>query len=125
MEMEKKMKHRHFLFICAIFLVMLNLNSALALEFASEGNERYELQINNLSCEIKDYELNLDLWHFSVAGSYTMMLNNSGDTDISIRWKNDDTQGEVAIPAKTVKKYSVNFRLNLLSMDFSYEYKEI
>jgi len=109
----------------AIALV-LNLNSALALELANAENERYTIQINDFGCEITDYDVHLDLWHLTVAGSYTVTLNNSGDTEISIRWNDgDDTQKEMIIPAKTVKKYSINFSFHLLSRDFSYEYEEI
>jgi type 1 fimbria pilin len=120
------------LFIFAILFVLpLNLYPASASTFASTEDEKYAIQINNLSCEITDYDIHLDLWHFSVAGSYTVTLNNSGDTDVSIRWNDgdDDTttpkENEMVIPAKTAKKYSVNFSFHLLSRDFSYEYKGI
>ena len=123
-----KKKYWQFLFIFAmtiLFVFPLNLYPTSALIFASEGNERYTIQISNLSCEITDYEVNLDLWHLSVAGSYTVMLNNFGDTDVSIRWNDDGAQGEMITPANTVKKYSINFSFHLLSRDFSYEYEEI
>ena len=125
--MTMKKKYRQFLFVLAIallFVFSLNFYPASASMFSIE-NEKYAMQVNNLSCEITDYELHLDLWHLSVAGGYTVMLNNSGDT-ISIRWTDDSSEGgEIIIPSKTVKKYNINFRFNLVSKDFSYEYKEM
>jgi hypothetical protein len=92
----------------------------------SDENETYTMWINDLGCELTDYEIHPDLWHLSITGSYTVMLNNSGDIDISIRWNaGNDAQEERIIPAKTVKKYSINFSFLLLSQDFSYEYEEI
>ncbi len=128
--MEKK-KYWLFLFIFAIatatpFVFMLNLDSASALRLASDEIEKYAIQINGLGCELTDYEIHVDLWHASIAGSYTVTLNNSGDTDVSIRWNDGgDAHEEIIIPANTVKKYSVNFSLHLLSRDFSYEYDEM
>ena len=126
--MKKEKKYRQFLFVFAIallFVFSLNFYPASASIFSIENEKYAKVQINNLSCEITDYELHLDLWHLSVAGSYTVMLNNSGDADpISIRWAEGSSEGgEIIIPPKTVKKYSINFRLNLVSKDFSYEYK--
>ncbi len=123
-----------FLFIFAmavLFVFTLSLyHPASALELASEENEKYAIQINELGCELIDYEIHVDLWHLSITGSYTVLLNNYGDTDVSIRWNDgsgDTSQEghEMIIPAKTVKKYSVNFYFRLLSRDFSYVYKEI
>ena len=120
-----------FLFIFAIatlFGFMLNLNSTSAFGLVSSENERYAIQINDLGCELTDYEIDVDLWHASIVGSYIVTLNNSGDTEVSIRW-NDGSGAqkgnEMIIPANTVKKYSVNFYFHLLSRDFSYEYEEI
>ena len=121
-----------FLFIFAIATLFvfplnlnLNLNPASASIFTSEENEKHVIQINDLGCELTDYEIHLDLWHASIAGSYIVTLNNSGDTDVSIRWNEEGVQNELIIPATTVKKYSINFYFHLLSMDFSYEYEEI
>jgi len=59
-----KKKYWQFLFIFAILFVFpLHLYPTSALIFTSEGNERYTIQISNLSCEITDYDVNLDLWH--------------------------------------------------------------
>ena len=133
--MKKEKKYGQFLFLFTIallllFVLPLNLYpiSASASIFTSEENENenYAMWVNDLGCELTDYEMHLDLWHLSITGSYTVMLNNSGDTDISIRWNaGNDAQEELIIPAKTVKKYSINFSFLLLSHDFSYEYKEI
>jgi len=127
-----KKKYWQFLLIFAmaiLFVFPLSLYpiSASASIFTSDENEKYAMWINNLSFELTDYEIHVDLWHFSVAGSYAVTLNNSGDTDISIRWNDGNGAhkvNEMIIPAKTVKKYSVNFYFNLLSRDFSYEYNE-
>ena len=136
--MKKEKKYRRFLFfftIALLLLFVLPLNlypiSVSASIFTSEENENenetYTMWINDLGCELTDYEIHPDLWHLSITGSYTVMLNNSGDTDISIRWNaaGNDAQEEMIIPAKTVKKYSINFSFLLLSQDFSYEYEEI
>jgi len=126
-----KKKYWQFLLIFAmaiLFVFPLNLYHASASIFTSDENEKYAMWINDLSFELTDYEIHVDLWHFSVAGSYAVALNNSGDTDILIRWNDGNGAhkgNEMIIPAKTVKKYSVNFYFNLLSRDFSYEYKEI
>ncbi|GAH50219.1 unnamed protein product [marine sediment metagenome] len=118
-----------FLFIFAmavLFVFPLSLyHPASALELANEENEKYAIQINELGCELMDYEIHVDLWHLSITGNYTVTLNNSGDTDVSIRWNVDGTHEEIIIPANTVKKYGVNFYFRLLSRDFSYEYEEI
>jgi len=129
-----KKKYWQFLLIFAmailfVFPFSLYPISASASIFTSDENEKYAMWINDLSLELTDYEIHVDLWHFSVAGSYAATLNNSGDTDISIRWNegSSDTsqkEKEIIIPSKTVKKYSVNFYFNLLSRDFSYEYNE-
>lgn len=120
-----------FLFVFAIatlFGFMLNLDSTSAFGLVGGENEGYAIQINDLGCELTDYEIDVDLWHASIVGSHTVALNNSGDTEVSIRW-NDGTgaqkENEMIIPANTVKKYSVNFYFHLLSRDFSYEYEEI
>jgi len=120
-----------FLFIFAIaalFGFMLNPCSTSAFGLVSSENERYAIQINDLGCELTDYEIDVDLWHASIVGSYIVKLNNSGDTEVSIRW-NDGTGAqkgnEMIISANTMKKYSVNFYFHLLSRDFSYEYEEI
>ena len=122
-----------FLFIFAIatlFGFMLNPGYTSAFGLVSSENERYAIQINDLDCELTDYEIDVDLWHASIVGSHTITLNNSGNTEVSIKWNdgNDDSApkgNEMIIPAKTVKKYSVNFYFHLLSRDFSYEYNEI
>jgi len=126
-----------FIFAIAIlFVFMLNLNSISASAFGLVGigseceNERYVIQINDLGCELTDYEIDVDLWHASIVGSYIITLNNSGDTEVSITWNDgsgDTSQkgNEMIIPANMVKKYNVNFYLHLLSRDFSYEYDEI
>lgn len=136
--MKKEKKYRRFLFfftIALLLLFVLPLNlypiSVSASIFTSEENENetYTMWINDLGCELTDYEIHPDLWHLSITGSYTVTLNNSGDTDvyISIRWNDDDAHEEIEliIPTNTVKKYSINFYFHLLSMDFSYEYEEI
>lgn len=125
-----KKKYWQFLLIFAmaiLFVFPLNLYPASASIFTSDENEKYAMWINDLSFELTDYEIHVDLWHFSVAGSYAVTLNNSGDTDILIRWNDGNGAhkgNEMIIPAKTVKKYSVNFYFNLLSRDFSYEYND-
>jgi len=120
-----------FLFVFAIatlFGFMLNPCSTSAFGLVSGENEGYAIQINDLGCELTDYEIDVDLWHASIVGSYIVKLNNSGDTEVSIRW-NDGTGAqkgnEMIISANTMKKYSVNFYFHLLSRDFSYEYEEI
>ena len=114
--------------IAALFGFMLNLDSTSAFGLVSSENERYAIQINDLGCELTDYEIDVDLWHASIVGSHTVTLNNSGDTEVSIRW-NDGSgaqkENEMIVLANTVKKYSVNFYFHLLSRDFSYEYEEI
>jgi hypothetical protein len=114
--------------IAALFGFMLNLDSTSAFGLVSSENERYAIQINGLDCELTDYEIDVDLWHASIVGSHTVTLNNSGDTEVSIRW-NDGSgaqkENEMIVLANTVKKYSVNFYFHLLSRDFSYEYEEI
>jgi len=130
MKMKKEIFTFLFVFVVTILFVFpFNLNPASALELASVENETYAIQINDLGCKFTDYEIHLDLWHLRITGYYTVTLNNSGDTDISIRWKegsNDTSQEEkeLIIPPKTVKKYSINFSFNLLSRDLSYEYNE-
>ena len=114
--------------IAALFGFMLNPGSTSAFGLVSGENERYAIQINDLGCELTDYEIDVDLWHASIVGSYTVTLNNSGDTEVSIRWNDGSGSqkgNEMIIPANTVKKYSVNFYFHLLSRDFSYEYEEI
>lgn len=131
--MKKEKKYGRFLFIFTIamlllFVLPLSLYhiSASASIFTSEENETCTMWVNDLGCELTDYEIHPDLWHLSITGSYTVTLNNSGDTNISIRWNaGNDAQEEMIIPAKTVKKYSINFSFHLLSHDFSYEYEEI
>jgi hypothetical protein len=129
--MKKKYWQLLLIFAMAILFVFpLSLYpiSASASIFTSDENEKYAMWINDLSFELTDYEIHVDLWHFSVAGRYAVTLNNSGDTDILLRWNDGNgvhKGNEMIIPAKTVKKYSVNFYFNLLSRDFSYEYKEI
>jgi len=120
-----------FLFVFAIatlFVFMLNPGSTSAFGLVSSENEGYAIQINDLGCELTDYEIDVDLWRASIVGSYTVTLNNSGDTEVSIKW-NDGSgtqkENERIVPANTVKKYSVNFYFHLLSRDFSYEYEEI
>ncbi len=120
-----------FFVIAVLAVFALNLNSASALELASVEDETYTIQINSLECELSDYKINLDLWHLRITGCYTMTLNNSGDTDVSIRWTEpvDDTSGkeekELIITPKSEKKYDITFSFNLLSRDLSYEYNEI
>ncbi|NQE04322.1 hypothetical protein C5S32_00490 [ANME-1 cluster archaeon GoMg1] len=120
-----------FLFVFAIatlFGFMLNPCSTSAFGLVSGENEGYAIQINDLGCELTDYEIDVDLWHASIVGSYIVTLNNSGDTEVSIKW-NDGTGAQkgngMIISANTVKKYSVNFYFHLLSRDFSYEYEKI
>ena len=121
-----------FFFVIAVLVVFsFSLNPASALELANAEDETYAMQINDLNCELTDYEINLDLWHLSITGCYTVTFNNSGDIDMSLRWNepiNDTSQEEekeLIVPQNTVKRYSVNFSFNLLSRDFSYEYSEI
>jgi len=133
--MKKEKKYGRFLFIFTIamlllFVLPLSLYpiSASASIFTSDKNENetYTMWVNDLGCELTDYEIHPDLWHLSITGSYTVTLNNSGDTNISIRWNaGNDAQDEMILPAKTMKKYSINFSFHLLSQDFSYEYEEI
>lgn len=114
--------------IATLFVFMLNSCSTSAFGLVSGENEGYAIQINDLGCELTDYEIDVDLWHASIVGSYTVTLNNSGNTGVSIKW-NDSSgsqkENEMIMPANTVKKYSVNFYFHLLSRDFSYEYEEI
>ncbi|NQE45517.1 hypothetical protein C5S31_05795 [ANME-1 cluster archaeon GoMg2] len=127
----KKESFSLFFVIAVLVVFSFSLNPASALELANAEDETYAMQINELDCELTDYEINLDLWHFSITGCYTVTFNNSGDTDMSIRWKepiNDtslEEEKELIVPQNTVKKYSVTFSFNLLSRDFSYEYNEI
>lgn len=116
-----------FLFIFAmLFVFPLSLyHPASALELANEENEKYAIQINELGCELMDYEIHVDLWHLSVTGNYTVTLNNSGNINVSIRWNVDGAHEEIIIPANTVKKYGVKFYFRLLARDLSYEYEEI
>ena len=135
--MKKEKKYWQFLFFFAIAMLLLFVlplslypisASASASIFTSEENENetYTMWVNDLGCELTDYEIHPDLWHLSITGSYTVTLNNSGDTNISIRWNaGNDAQDEMILPAKTMKKYSINFSFHLLSQDFSYEYEEI
>lgn len=125
-----KKKYGQFLLIFAfalaiLFVLPLSLYHASASIFTSEENERYAIQINELGCELMDYEIHVDLWHLSITGNSTVTLNNSGDTGVSIGWNVDGAHEEIIIPANTVKKYGVNFYFHLLSRDFSYEYEEI
>jgi len=126
--MEKE-KYWQFLFIVVLvtpFVLMLIFDPASALGLASEEPEQYyEMQINDLECQLTDYELHVDLWHARIAGSYILTLTNSGDTGVLIRWNEGGALGDLKIPAHTVKKYSVKFSFNLLSRDFSYGYEEI
>jgi hypothetical protein len=127
----KKESFSFFFVIIVLVVFSFNLNPASALELANAEDETYAMQINELDCELTDYEINLDLWHLSITGCYTVTFNNSGDIDMSIRWNepiNDTSQEEekeLIVPQNTVKRYSVNFSFNLLSRDFSYEYSEI
>lgn len=124
-----KKKYLQFLFIFAmavLFVFPLSLyHPASALELANEENEKYAIQINELGCELMDYEIHVDLWHLSVTGNYTVTLNNSGNINVSIRWNVDGAHEELIIPANTVKKYGVKFYFRLLARDLSYEYEEI
>ncbi len=130
--MKKEKKYWQFLFFFTIALLLLFVlplslyhRSTSASIFMSEENENYAMWVNDLGCELTDYEIHPDLWHLSITGSYAVTLNNSGDTNISIRWNaGNDAQEGMIIPAKTVKKYSINFSFHLLSQDFSYEYEE-
>jgi hypothetical protein len=104
--------------------------SASASVFTSAENESYAIQINELSCEFTDYEVHVDLWHFSVAGSYIATLNNSGDTAVSIRWNEGygatlPQEDRILIPANTVKRYRISFSFHLVSRELSYEYGEL
>ena len=127
----KKVLFARFVVIAILLLFAFNNNPASALELANEGDETYAIQINDLNCELTDYELNLDLWRFSITGRYTVTLTNSGDTNVSISWTEpvkgtaQKEEKEILVPPNTVVKYDILFSFNLLSRDFSYEYSEI
>jgi hypothetical protein len=132
-EKRKRMKKNYWQFLVVfVLLSVLPLcpPSASASIFTSAENESYAIQINDLSCEFTDYEVHVDLWHFSIAGSYTAALNNSGDTAVSIRWKEGygDTNPEenrIIIPTNTVKRYRIYFSFQLVSRELSYDYVEL
>jgi len=124
-----KKKYWQFLVVVAL-LSVFPLCPASASLFTSVENESYVIQINNLSCELTDYEVHVDLWHLSINGSYTAMLNNSGDTAVSIRWNEGYSatlpkENRIIIPANTVKKYRIYFSFYLVSRELSYDYVEL
>ena len=127
----KKVIPARFFVIAILLLFAFTINPASALELANEGDETYAIQINDLNCELTDYEINLDLWRFSITGRYTVTLTNSGDTNVSISWTEpvkgtaQKEEKEILVPSNTVVKYDIIFSFNLLSRDFSYEYSEI
>ncbi|MBE0517201.1 MAG: hypothetical protein IBX41_07440 [Methanophagales archaeon] len=127
--MEKN--YGQFLVVFALFLVLpLCPPSASASISTSAENESYAIRINELSCELTDYEVQVDLWHFRIAGSYTAKLTNSGDTAVSIRWTEGygDTlpqENRIIIPANTVKRYRIYFSFHLVSRELSYDYVEL
>ncbi len=106
-------------------LIAASLSSASAFGLMSDENEKHAMQINNLGFEVTDFEIHVDLWHARIVGSHIVTLNNSGDTVVTIRWNEDGAQNEMILPAKTERRYSVNYRFQLVTMDFSYEYNAI
>jgi hypothetical protein len=125
-----KKNYWQFLVVFVLFSVLpLCPPSASASLFTNAENESYAIQINELSCELTDYEVQVDLWHLSIAGSYIAMLNNSGDTAVSIRWNEGyhalPQENRIIIPANTVKKYRIYFSFHLVSRELSYNYVEL
>lgn len=130
-EKRRRMKKKYWQFLVVFGLLsVLPLCPTSASIFTSAENEGYAIQINDLGCELTDYEVQVDLWHLSINGSYTAMLNNSGDTAVSIRWNEGygDTipqENRIIIPANTVKKYRIYFSFHLVSRELSYDYVEL
>jgi len=114
-----------FFGVVIALLIAASLNSASAFELMGEENEKHAILINNLGCEVTDFEIHVDLWHASIVGSHIVTLNNSGDTEVTIRWNEDGAQNEMTVPAKAERRYSVNYRFQLVTMDFTYEYNAI
>ncbi len=120
------MGRRQLLFgVVIALLIAASLNSASAFGLMGIENEKHAIQINNLGFELTDFEIHVDLWHASIVGSHIVTLNNSGDTVVTIRWNEDGAQNEMIVPAKTERSYSVNYRFQLITMDFTYEYNAI
>lgn len=120
------MERQQLLFgVVIVLLLAATLNSASAFGLMGIENEKHAIPINNLGCEVTDFEIHLDLWHASIVGSHIVTLNNSGDTVVTIRWNEEGAQNEMILPAKAERRYSVNYRLQLISMDFTYEYNAI
>jgi hypothetical protein len=126
-----KKKYWQFLVVFALLSVLsLCPPSVSASIFTNAENESYAIQINDLSCELTDYVVHVDLWHLSVAGSYIATLNNSGDTAVSIRWNEGygdaiPEENRIIIPANTVKRYRIYFSFHLVSRELSYDYVEL
>jgi hypothetical protein len=114
-----------FLGVVIVLLLAASLNSASAFGLMSDENEKHAMRINDLGFEVTDFEIQVDLWHARIVGSHIVTLNNSGDTVVTIRWNEDGAQNEMILPAKTERRYSVNYRFQLVTMDFSYEYNAI
>jgi hypothetical protein len=74
--------------------------------------------INDLSCKLINSEVNIDLWHASIVGNAMIELNNTGDTDVSIKYD----QKEIIVPKNGMKSYKIDFELNLLSRKVLYRY---
>nr|QNO57929.1 hypothetical protein GHLLLOKB_00017 [Methanosarcinales archaeon ANME-1 ERB7] len=120
------MGRRQLLFGVVIALLIAgSLYSASAFGLMGIENEKHAIQINDLGCELTDFEIHVDLWHASIVGSHIVTLNNSGDTVVTIRWNEEGAQNEMILPAKTERRYSVNYRFQLVTMDFTYEYNAI
>jgi hypothetical protein len=120
------MEKQHLLFGVVIALLLAaSLNSASAFGLMGKENEKHAIQINDLGCEVTDFEIHVDLWHASIVGSHIVTLNNSGDTLVTIKWNEDGAQNEMILPAKSERRYSVNYRFQLVTMEFSYEYNAI
>ena len=111
--------------VVIVLLLAASLNTASAFGLIGIENEKHAIEINDLGCELTDFEMHVDLWHASIVGSHIVTLNNSGDTVVTIRWNEDGAQNEMILPAKTERRYSVNYRFQLVTMDFTYEYNAI
>ncbi len=57
------------------------------------------LGIGNLSGELLDWGISVDVWHGNIGINLTVELENTGDSETTIQWRTENSEGARTIPA--------------------------
>lgn len=103
-----------------LFLGILALVGVLCFSQSSLASEEGEgiLGIGNLSGELIDWDVSLDIWHGDVFFNATVLITNIGNESIPICWKTPNSEDTLFILGNWQGEIIVGGSYNFIKRDF-------